>query len=105
MLFYPLPDDSLNQLQSIRESLMQMKSPTNQNFSALNTMVSGEMGGGNVELNSITQICPPTDEQLEAVLVVSVAARPGDQRIGRQQLLAESDVRLEHGPKEVVDGH
>lgn len=36
------PDDSLNQLQSIRESLMQMKSPTNQNFSALNTMVSGE---------------------------------------------------------------
>lgn len=35
-------DDSLNQLQSIRESLMQMKSPTNQNFSALNTMVSVE---------------------------------------------------------------
>lgn len=85
MLFYPLPDDSLNQLQSIRESLMQMKSPTNQNFSALNTMVSGEMGE-KVEPNSITQICrtldnrdcPPTDEQLAAILVVSVAARPGD---------------------------
>lgn len=35
-----VPDDSLNQLQSIRESLMQMKSPANQNFTALNTMVS-----------------------------------------------------------------
>lgn len=73
-LFHRIPDDSLNQLQSIRESLMQMKSPTNQNFSALNTMVS-EFHGISPFPRAHFNISPIlSDEQLQIVLVVSLAS-------------------------------
>lgn len=56
---------------------MQMKSPANQNFTALNTMVSAFVFPFHDKIP--LSDCPPlflplADEQLQVVLVVSVAA-------------------------------